>query len=245
MKLGLQGVSVLFASGDSGVGGRSYFGESNCLGKNSTTFNPGWPSTCPWVTNVGATKVYPGKTVFDNESAVYDPAGHPYPIDYSSGGGFSNIYGIPKYQRDAVKTYFDNHDPGYPYYSTFNSSNNEYDGLYNRIGRGYPDVAANGDNIASVHMGKWYTTGGTSASAPIFASILDLINEARMRTHKSPVGFVNPVLYLNPQVLNDITNGTNPGCGTQGFSAVQGWDPVTGLGTPDYEKMLDMWLSLP
>jgi hypothetical protein len=33
-------------------------------------------------------------------------------------------------------------------------------------------------------------------------------------------------------MLNDITNGTNPGCGTAGFSAARGWDPVTGLGTP-------------
>ena len=41
---------------------------------------------------------------------------------------------------------------------------------------------------------------------------------------------MNPALYSNPWMLNDITNGTNPGCGTVGFSAVPGWDPVTGLG---------------
>jgi hypothetical protein len=34
-------------------------------------------------------------------------------------------------------------------------------------------------------------------------------------------------------MLNDITNGTNPGCGTAGISAARGWDPVTGLGTPE------------
>lgn len=44
------------------------------------------------------------------------------------------------------------------------------------------------------------------------------------------MGFVNPALYSHPEILNDITNGTNPGCGTPGFSAVPGWDPVTGLG---------------
>lgn len=39
--------------------------------------------------------------------------------------------------------------------------------------------------------------------------------------------------------------GTNPGCDTVGFSAVSGWDPVTGLGTPNFPKMLKYYLSLP
>lgn len=82
-------------------------------------------------------------------------------------------------------------------------------------------------------------------SAPIFASLLNRIVDERIKVGKGPLGFVNPVLYENPQVLNDITNGTNPGCGTNGFSAAKGWDPVTGLGTPNYPKMLDLWLSLP
>lgn len=64
-------------------------------------------------------------------------------------------------------------------------------------------------------------------------------------------------------MLKDITNGTNPGCGTKGFSAVEGWDPVTGeylcicrlrgaalmlipgLGTPKYPEMLKLFMSLP
>ncbi len=59
------------------------------------------------------------------------------------------------------------------------------------------------------------------------------------------MGFINPVLYANPQVLNDITSGTNPGCGTDGFTAVPGWDPLTGLGTPNYPAMEELFLSLP
>jgi tripeptidyl-peptidase-1 len=59
------------------------------------------------------------------------------------------------------------------------------------------------------------------------------------------VGFINPVLYANPGVLNDIKKGNNPGCGTDGFQAVKGWDPVTGLGTPNYGKMLSLWMGLP
>jgi len=59
------------------------------------------------------------------------------------------------------------------------------------------------------------------------------------------VGFVNPVLYAHPEMFNDITLGDNPGCGTNGFEAVPGWDPVTGLGTPNFPKMLEVFLSLP
>lgn len=180
MKLGLQGVSFIFASGDSGVSSKSECqstmwklmtlaypapygidGPTGCLGPNLDVFNPTWPNGCPYVTNVGATKVYPGKTVFEPESAVYDPAGHPYSVNFSSGGGFSNVYPIPKYQASAVSTFFDKHDPGYPYYSALAPNTTDIKqlpdigalagtsgGIYNRIGRGIPDVSANGDNIA-------------------------------------------------------------------------------------------------
>jgi len=40
--------------------------------------------------------------------------------------------------------------------------------------------------------------------------------------------------------FEDITSGSNPGCGTSGFSVVQGWDPVTGFGTPDFLKLQDL-----
>jgi tripeptidyl-peptidase-1 len=59
------------------------------------------------------------------------------------------------------------------------------------------------------------------------------------------VGFINPVLYANPSALNDIKKGNNPGCLTNGFSAVSGWDPVTGLGTPNYTKLLKVFMALP
>lgn len=240
MKLGLQGHSIFFASGDAGVAGPAGDDSTNgCLGNKSTVFSPAFPNSCPYITNVGATKVYPGKTINDPESAVNDPS-----ISYSSGGGFSNIYPIPDYQKEAVATYFKQHRPSYKYYT--NGTNlGAGEGVYNRAGRGYPDVAANGDNIAVFNKGRMGLSGGTSASTPIFASIINLINEERLAVGKNPVGFVNPTLYSNPSVLNDITNGTNPGCGTQGFSAVEGWDPVSGLGTPNYPKMLQLFLSLP
>jgi hypothetical protein len=56
-----------------------------------------------------------------------------------------------------------------------------------------------------------------------------LINEERANAGKKSVGFINPVLYANPSALNDIKKGNNPGCLTEGFTAVSGWDPVTGM----------------
>ncbi|KAK6389686.1 hypothetical protein LTR95_019698, partial [Oleoguttula sp. CCFEE 5521] len=83
------------------------------------------------------------------------------------------------------------------------------------------------------------------ASAPIIGGIVTLLNEERLAVGKGPIGFLNPVLYSHPWALNDVVNGSNPGCGTNGFSASPGWDPVTGLGTPKYEELKKIFPSLP
>ncbi|KAF2857821.1 putative protease S8 tripeptidyl peptidase I [Piedraia hortae CBS 480.64] len=261
LKLGLQGVSFIYASGDAGVANypepRGDNGPTGCLGPKGNVFNPTWPNTCPYLTNVGATKILPNYTASAPETAVNDPAGHPYQYPYSSGGGFSNVYRIPDYQKEAIEEYFTHHDPGYPHYSGLASDARNpvkpnvtrlagtTSGVYNRMGRGVPDVAAIGDNIAVYSSGKFKLTGGTSASAPVFAAIINRINEERIATGKGPLGFLNPTLYKNPEMFNDITSGSNPGCGTDGFKAVKGWDPVTGLGTPNYPRMLEVFMGLP
>lgn len=140
--------------------------------------------------------------------------------------------------------------------------------MYNRAGRGHPDISAVGANIASILTDFYLTVDGTSASAPIFGSIINRINDERLARGKKPVGFINPVLYEHPEILNDITTGNNSGCFQPGFKAAPGWDPVwhivllvlltfldrsltllclqvTGLGTPNYPKMLKLWLDLP
>lgn len=119
--------------------------------------------------------------------------------------------------------------------------------VYNDTGivRGYPDVSAYGDHVVLVFNDTTWSVGGTSASAPIVAGIVTLINEARLKAGKGPAGFLNPVFYKNPHAFNDITAGNNSGCGTGGFTAVPGWDPVTGLGTPNFEKLKKVFLDLP
>ncbi|BDD60315.1 hypothetical protein MPDQ_004698 [Monascus purpureus] len=233
MKLGLQGISIVVASGDSGVASR--FG---CIGPQERIFNPDYPGTCPWLTMVGSTGIY-NDTIGKSQPEIAT-------VSFPSGGGFSNIYPIPDYQSDAVAKFFKDYPPPYPYYdSTNNNSFGANGGLYNRNGRGFPDVSALGDNIATFTYGESMPNAGTSASAPIFASILNRINEERLAAGKGTVGFVNHALYANPSMLNDVTGGSNPGCNTKGFSASPGWDPVTGLGTPNYPKMLEYFLSLP
>lgn len=74
---------------------------------------------------------------------------------------------------------------------------------------------------------------------------MTILNEYRKAVGKGSVGFLNPVLYANEHAFNDITQGGNQGCGTPGFEAVQGWDPVTGLGTPNSPKLLEVFLKLP
>jgi tripeptidyl-peptidase-1 len=108
-KLGMQGVSVVLASGDSGVAGSAGDdGNSNgCLGTGQI-FNPDFPATSPYITTVGASYLPPGgNTKTDAEVAV---------TRFGSGGGFSNIYCIPSYQSVAVNGYLTNTPPPYPSY---------------------------------------------------------------------------------------------------------------------------------
>ncbi|KAL6713742.1 hypothetical protein ACLMJK_008234 [Lecanora helva] len=234
MKLGMQGVTILYSSGDYGVAGNGgqCCTKAKCAGGTlnnggSGTFNPSFPGTCPYVTSVGATQIVPGASVTAPEEACET-------VIYS-GGGFSNVFPIPSYQSSAVATYFKNHKPPY----TAKQYNNS------QTVRGYPDISANGANYVVAVDNTLSLVYGTSASSPTVGSIITLINEQRANAGKGPVGFINPTLYANPGILNDITSGGNQGCGTAGFTAVAGWDPVTGLGTPNYQKMLPVFQNLP
>ncbi|KZV87124.1 family S53 protease [Exidia glandulosa HHB12029] len=141
-----------------------------------------------------------------------------------SSGGFSNVFAQPDYQASAVAAYF-------AQIGTLNQ------GLFNTTGRGFPDVAAMGNNVLITVGGGTGTVGGTSCSSPIFAGIIALINDRRAAIGQPPLGFLNPFLYANPQAFSDITTGSNPGCNTNGFPALAGWDPVTGLGTPIFDAL--------
>ena len=151
-----------------------------------------------------------------------------------SSGGFSGIFPRPYWQSAQVNQYFGQSNVHYPSPSSYHSN-----------GRGYPDVSCFGTDMSMVYWGMTKMIDGTSISAPIFAGIISLLNAQRTSVGKSPLGFINPWLYSNPQMFNDIHSGDNSfGC-CQGFKATVGWDPVTGLGSPNYQSMLIAAMELP
>ncbi len=129
-----------------------------------------------------------------------------------SGGGVSRIFPVPPYQNDA----------GVP--SAVNPPGNP--------GRGVPDVCGDADPATGYRIlvdGQSMTIGGTSAVAPLWAGLVARLNQKLGK----PAGFLNPLLYQNPGALNDITKGTNGD-----YHAGKGWDPCTGLGSPNGAKLL-------
>ncbi|KAF8265584.1 subtilisin-like protein [Lactarius quietus] len=180
-KLGARGVSVLYPSGNDGVG------PEDCPAKDgSVQFVPEFPASC----------------------------------------GFSNYFPRPLYQNEVVPDFLQ-HLGG------------QYAGMYNAGGRGVPDISAQALNFFIIYRNALSRMGGTSCATPTAASIITLLNDYLLSTDRPPLGFLNPLLYghLRP-AMNDITSGSNPGCNTTGFSAVPGWDPVTGLGTPDFLNLM-------
>ncbi|KAI0646520.1 family S53 protease [Trametes meyenii] len=184
-------------------------GVSGSQSQSCTTFIPTFPSGCPFVTSVGATTGIGPETAAD-----------------FSGGGFSNVFAQPSFQSGAVTTFL-------------NALGNTNSGKFNRAGRGFPDIAAQGENVEIVFQNQFGEVAGTSCSTPIFASIISLLNDELAAQGKPPLGFLNPFFYSSQgaAALTDVTSGSNPGCNTNGFTARAGWDPVTGLGTPNFAKL--------
>ncbi|KAF4626818.1 hypothetical protein G7Y89_g11340 [Cudoniella acicularis] len=205
-----RGVSVFISSGDSGSG-------SNCssIDPGKLQYTPDFPSTCPFVTSVGATfHVVP-------EVAV------PF-----SGGGFSNYFPRPEYQDGVVDEYLSEHaDPAFTKY-------------YNTTGRAYPDISAQGVRFHLIVTGQDGQESGTSASAPTYAAVVALLNSDRISNGLPPFGFLNPWLYSRgADGHTDIVGGKGSGCrqvNGSGFAAVSGWDPVTGFGTPNFKELQDI-----
>lgn len=215
-QLGLRGVSMLFSSGDTGVG-RNDTCYSND-GKNTPMFTPAFPASCPYITSVGGTRAYPEVIAYDTRNG------------YVSGGGFSNYFAQPYYQKATglVEEYI-------------KSLHGQHDGLYNKSGRAYPDVAAQGYRYLSVYNNTVISLDGTSASAPTVASIVSLLNDALLAKGRPPLGFLNPWLYsARGAGFTDVVNGSATGCGTSGFPAGPGWDVASGFGTPQFPVLMKL-----
>lgn len=95
-----------------------------------------------------------------------------------------------------------------------------------------PDVAAVADpntGALVVLNGKPLQYGGTSWSAPTWAGIMALVNQARGKAGQQPMAFLPPVLYKGAtgELLSDVLQGSNGS-----YDAGPGYDMVTGLGSP-------------
>lgn len=245
-KLGVMGITMLAASGDDGV-------ESD---RKCDEMRPDYPASSVYVTSVGATSVTTSKDTYPigsdappvctdskyncacSTSNSEEAAMKTNNAGFDSGGGFSNWLLRPDYQYKAVTDYFK---------SGVTLPSQQY---WNSTNRGYPDVAAVGAEVLIIKNGRSEKVGGTSASTPIWGGLITLLNNDRLNSGKSPLGFVNPLLYKmwqdQPNTFIDITVGTNGGgCSNLAFQATKGWDPLTGLGTPNFGQIRAYVAKLP
>jgi subtilase family serine protease len=251
VKMGLRGVTVAVSSGDAGAPGRT---NENCaVGDGTAPVNPAFPGSSPYITSVSATYIVPTATRAPDSSPWTTPICQNYgcvngtqelPCNYAvtgwtTGGGFA-VYDEtrPSWQNTAVENYL--------------ATNAKRPKNFTQSGRGYPDVAAVGHNCPTVTSGSLMGVDGTSCSSPIFASVVALLNDYQTAQGKPKLGFANPVLYKmwsdNKNIFHDISEGNNwcteiQCCDSDfGYESAKGWDPVTGLGTPNVGLMTD-WLD--
>lgn len=139
----------------------------------------------------------------------------------ATGGGVSSVFPLPPYQFSAKV-------PAQP--------NTKF------TGRGVPDVAGDADPATGYQVlvsAQNTVIGGTSAVAPLWAGLVALLNQ-QLGSH---VGFLNPKLYSLGQGFQDITSGNNDDSKLGHYSAQAGWDPCTGLGSPNGSALLSALMS--
>ena len=203
----LLGITVCVAAGDDGSDDEVGDGHAHV----------DFPSSSPYVLAVGGTTLKQSSSGKITETAWKDGDGLRKDNGGSTGGGVSTIFPRPSWQTVSIESV----NPG------------------SIEGRVVPDVAAD----ASANTGYWTVvdgqggaSGGTSAAAPLWASLIARLN-ASMGVS---VGFLSPLLYqtgadgqpLGQTGCRDITSGNNDTASIGGYSAGPGYDAVTGWGVP-------------
>jgi subtilase family serine protease len=247
-------VTVLASSGDFGSTNET---KQSLTGAGADVIqqpNVGWPGSDPLVTSVGGT--YLCQNPANTTSRELDNTVPPSTCDSTpahtqdqteigwidSGGGFSSIFSRPDFQATVPGNMaFPSNARGVP------------DVAYNASSRTgvliYVSLPGPGDSGAicptsppSPCSTGWYIIGGTSAGSPQWAGLVALADQIKGHA----LGYINPALY---QIANnstmyakdfyDVTTGGNQIEPTvPGWSSATGWDPVTGLGTPNAANLL-------
>eukprot|EP01041_Mallomonas_annulata_P002187 gene2187-4256_t len=227
VKMGLRGLTIVFPSGDYGVGGIPADATARC----DKTW-PMWPASSPYVTSVGGTKMSTDGTKELVCSALASVGS-----SMTSGGGFSKVNARTNapWQSTVVSAYLAKTGVTPP------SAN------FNSLGRGYPDLSIISDNYPAIRTLFVFQESSTALSATVFAAMVSLMNDKRLAAGKPSMGFINPFLYTaqaqDSTTFNDITSGDNAcnykgySCCTNKFSASTGWDATSGLGSPNFAKL--------
>jgi kumamolisin len=173
-----------------------------------------FPCSSPFALACGGTTLVASNGKITSETVWNETSAN----EGAGGGGVSNEFALPTYQATA----------GVP-------ANPET----KFVGRGVPDVSGNADPVTGYQVvvdGDKIIVGGTSAVAPLWAGLIALLNQSL----GAPVGFLNPTIYgLGEGPFRDITTGNNDDSGLGFYSAKAGWDPCTGLGSPNGTALLD------
>ena len=228
-----KGITWLAATGDSGAAGCDPWFSGDGVAANGLAVNI--PASVPEVTAVGGTEFNEGSGSYWSATNGGSAKGYIPEIAWnessstyglaSTGGGVSTFYSKPPWQTG----------PGVP-----------NDGM-----RDVPDVSMNAalhDSYSVYLSGAWGGYGsGTSASTPVFAGIVVLLNQFLTAAGQRTAGNINPMLYAlahsTTNVFHDIATGDNivaclvgsSDCavGSFGYSAWVGYDLATGLGSVD------------
>jgi kumamolisin len=167
-----------------------------------------FPASDPFVLGCGGTSLQASNDQIVSETVWNDGSN-----GGATGGGVSDVFTLPTWQSGF----------GVPLPSV------------QAGGRGVPDVSGDADPNTGYNIrvdGENAVFGGTSAVAPLWAGLVARINQKIGK----PTGFLNPLIYVQAvetSGFHDVTEGNNGA-----FSATQGWDPCTGLGSPDGAQLL-------
>lgn len=259
MKLGMLGHTLVAASGDDGTAG-THSSPDHCL-----TLGPIYPAASPWVTAVGATSVEPtSSTMMSLANAGTSPpvctqssysckcststneqvAETSNAAEFDTGGGFSQFSPMESYQSAAVAAYLSS-GVTLPAAKLFNPAN-----------RAFPDIGAVGERFCCLASNQpCELIAGTSVATPMIASLITLLNQDRFNAGKKPLGFFNPVIYtmysMGPMKYfnGNFTEGNNSGTcpATHGFNANPkgGWNPLVGVGSPNFAAIRTYVATLP
>jgi subtilase family serine protease len=257
-----NGVTVLGSSGDDGS---TNFMKSPVSQGGALIPFPAveWPASDPLVTGVGGTYLCTDPLATASQprttdviaglgakcsSSTFNAAGAAEVAWTFSGGGFSHVFSRPDYQAGTLpagSTPIPASARGVPDIA-FQASSATGALVYLSLP---PD-----GTDSNINQTGWYDIGGTSLSCPQWAglvAIADQINKAQYG--ETGLGLINPALYklasdpgkyaadyfdVAHTAIAGVANDNQEDPSIPGYPATQGWDPVTGLGTPNAAALI-------